>query len=117
MALDADRFVDPDTAIACWIEHVDFAARCKRVVRLLEGAAGRGEGAGIGVAALRGNEDALRVRRFDVESERKHECSEEGWRAALGHFDLFPGGSSRKRDWQPYTRIICENECSDTARR
>src|SRR5262249_54039831 len=73
VTLDADGLGDGERSVAGGIEHIDLAARGHGVVRLLEGAAGRGESAGVAIAALRSDEHPGRLRlcRRDVERDRE----------------------------------------------
>jgi hypothetical protein len=64
---DGDRVANGERAEAGAVDCGDLAACCHDVDRILKGLAGRAERAGIGVAAVGGDEDAvaLGIRRCD----------------------------------------------------
>src|ERR1039457_2996958 len=76
---DADRLGDGQRAVACWIEHVDFAAGIGGRERGGKSSARRGKRAGVGVEAVAGHERArvLRLCSRKQAGERKTdgECS------------------------------------------
>jgi len=78
VALDADRLGDDDRAVAGRIEHIDLAPGRNRIVRVLERSARQCEGARVAVQALRGDEDAGRLRLRGVRdgTEREQRCGE-----------------------------------------
>jgi hypothetical protein len=79
MRPDADRLGNVECTISGWVENVDLAIGRHHVMGVLEGAARQREGAGVGVQALRGDEDAgraLGLRRSRDQTECEQRCSE-----------------------------------------